>query len=245
MKTNSSDTWNFISSAPDFYVAMAPLSDLITFIKSVHEFLPYVADQESIRLKAIINKKEAAHDHETVGECEFELEEITRRKKEAWPQIVWGGMLVSIYAAFEHGIGQVLTNWRTAFNSSPAFQRKRGQDFIAAADGYASAQIQIALFPDKTHRRLITDLKELRNSYVHNGNRLYSLNKHIQAKISEGKYIGCSITEEGDELKWIADARTCLFFALKARNIIRHFGNAAFDAYDIRLNKEDKSAHIL
>lgn len=233
MSTNSGDAWDFISSAPDFHVAMIPLLDLISFIQAMHEFLPYIASQQSIRVHAIINKE---NDPVAIGECGGELEEIIRRDKEIWPQIVWGSVLVSIYAAFEHGVEQVFKNWRSVFNTDPAFSQKQRQDFLAAAEEYATAQIKISLFSDKAHQRSMINLKELRNSYVHNGCRFSLLPQRVQTALTENKYIGCQIIGENEDAKWIADARTCLFFALQAKNIVRLLGDTAFRAYELRLN---------
>jgi hypothetical protein len=225
------DTWDFISDAPDFHVAMSPLLDIISFIQAMNEFIPHIADQQTIRVKAQINKEK---DPVAIAEYGFEIEEIIRRDHDVWPQIVWGSMLVSIYAAFEHGIEQSFRNWRSVFDTAPVFTKKSRQDFLAAADEYATTQIKIPLFPDNEHRHTMMHLKHLRNSYVHNGCRVSHLPKNTQSKLIESKFVGCRIIGDGEETKWISDARTSLFFALRAKTIIRLFGENGFNAYDLR-----------
>jgi hypothetical protein len=128
----SRDIWETFDQLQDFPFPATAFSELKRYVKSVHELLPHISDQQAVRLKAQLA---IATDPVVVGELESELERIRVDGSALLPRLVWGGVLVSTYAAFEYGVEQVLRHWQTTARHRIGFAQGR-EDFLTAAERY-------------------------------------------------------------------------------------------------------------
>ena len=93
----------------DFPWAIDSLAELKRFVRVVHQFIPHATDQQAARLRARIKTET---DPVAIGEFEGELEAVMHDASAILPRLVWSGVLVSMYAAFEYGVHRILDHWR-------------------------------------------------------------------------------------------------------------------------------------
>ncbi|SCX59772.1 hypothetical protein [Nitrosospira sp. Nsp1] len=108
----------------DFPWAVDSFAELKRFVRVVHQFMPHATDQQTVRIRARIK---AETDPVAMGEFEGELEAIMHDASTVLPRLVWGGVLVSVYAAFEYGVHQILEHWQITVGHPTPFMQKPGQ----------------------------------------------------------------------------------------------------------------------
>jgi hypothetical protein len=224
----SPDAWDTFDRIQDFPFPETAFFELKRYVRSVHEFLPHISEQQTVRIEAQLA---AESDPVSIGELKSNLQGVREDGSELLPRLLWGGVLVSTYAAFEFGVGQVLKHWQTTVRNKPRFVQERG-DFLIAAERYAQHYLKISLFSSAEHRRVISQLKGLRNSFVHKGSKVATLPKDLRAALEQQEHIGLSL-ERADEC-WIANARAAVFFLLRAEEVVRAFSHAALDRCLVR-----------
>jgi len=106
----------------DFPWPIGAFSELKRYIRVVNEFLPYSTAQQVVRLKACINSED---DPVAIGEFKSNIESLTVDESSVIPRLVWGGALVSVYAAFEFGVESVFRHWQTVSNHPIPFEKKK------------------------------------------------------------------------------------------------------------------------
>jgi len=169
--------WDTFDRIQDFPCPEIALSELKRYVQSIHEFLPHISDQKIIRLRA---KIKAEFDPVAIGEMESEIERISEDGSLLLPRLVWGGVLVSTCAAYEFGVEQVLKHWQAETGYKTKFFVARGEDFLTSAERYSEQHIRIPLLPSANHRKVLSHLKGLRNSYVHKGSRVRTLSHDLR-----------------------------------------------------------------
>lgn len=102
----------------DFPWAIDSLAELKRFVRVVHQFIPHATDQQAARLRARIKTET---DPVAIGEFEGELEAVMHVASAILPRLVWSGVLVSMYAAFEYGVHRILDHWRVTVSRPTSF----------------------------------------------------------------------------------------------------------------------------
>ncbi len=219
----SNDPFSLLDQLSDFPWPAAAFSELRRYVRVVNEFLPHATIQQAVRLKAQI-KSEV--DPVAIGEFESALENIKVDELTVLPRLVWGGVLVSVYAAFEYGIESIFRHWQ--ISTEYPFQFKKGhKDFLSSAEVYAETQIGIQLFLNHVQRERLLELKDLRNSYVHRGGQVSTLSKRLETGIKNKSHFGLAL--EIIDGQWVANARSVAFYLLEAERAIRLFSDAAVE----------------
>lgn len=205
----------------EFPWSIDALSDLKRYVHVVNEFLPHAIAQQTVRLNARIKSE---LDPVAIGEFESELEVVQCDHLAVLPRLVWGGVLVATYSAFEFGLESIFNHWRAATGHSVFFKQEPKKDFLSSAETYAEEQIGVPLFSSLNLRGKIFDLKNLRNSFVHRGGRISTLAPKMSAKLAKRDHPGLIL--EIIEDHWIANAETVTFYLSTAESVIRPFGSA-------------------
>lgn len=218
----SDPDWDSFDRMQEFPFPEVALAELKRYVQSVHEFLPHISDQKIVRLRAKIS---AETDPVAIGEMESEVERISEDGALLLPRLVWGGVLVSTCAAYEFGVEQVLKHWQKETDHKAKFAVEKGKDFITSAEQYAEHHIHIPLLPSAHHRRVLSQLKGLRNSYVHRGSRFNTLSRDLRESIEKQENIGVTLSVVGE--CWVANARSAAYFLLSAENAVTDFSTVA------------------
>ena len=208
----------------DFPWALDVFVDLKRLVRVVHQFMPHATDQQAVRLRARIK---AETDPVAIGEFEGELEAVVREASTVMPRLVWGGILVSVYAAFEYGVHQTLNHWQATVGHPPLFAQRKGEDFLTSAEAYAQEHIRVPLFKNAKQQSRLSKLKYLRNSFVHNGSQLSTLRHELISKIEQKSHAGLSL--EVVDGQWVANARSATFYLLLSETTIRPFGDLVLE----------------
>lgn len=208
----------------DFPWALDSLAELKRFVRVVHQFMPHATDQQAVRLRARIK---AETDPVAIGEFEGELEAVMRDASIVLPRLVWGGVLVSVYIAFEYGVHQILDYWRITVDHPTSLKEKSRTGFLSSAEAYANEHIRVPLFEYASQRSRLSELKSLRNSFVHRGSQLSELPLSLRSKIEQKTHAGLSL--EVVDGQWIANARSAAFYLLASEEIIRSFGDLVLE----------------
>lgn len=82
------------------------------------QIIPHATDQQAARLRARIKTET---DPVAIGEFEGELEAVMHDASAILPRLVWSGVLVSMYAAFEYGVHRILDHWRVTVSRPISF----------------------------------------------------------------------------------------------------------------------------
>ncbi|OQW68498.1 MAG: hypothetical protein BVN35_19885 [Proteobacteria bacterium ST_bin11] len=214
----SNEVFSLLDELCEFPWAIDAFSDLRRYVKIVNDFLPHATAQQKVRLSARIKSET---EPVNVGECESELESVQRDESTVLPRLVWGGVLVSCYAAFEFGLESIFRHWQIATKHSIPFKKEPKKDFLSSAERYAKQQIGVPLFASNGLRGKLFELKDLRNSFAHTGGQLSPTLKHKIIKIGRS---GLALDIVDDH--WIASLQAVEFYLLIAEKVILSFGDA-------------------
>ena len=202
---------------------------LHSYVATVDQFLQLADD---LQMKSIRDALAAEVDPVAMGELNHELKHRGEEGATATRRLIWGGLLVSIYAAFEDGIDQIFEHYRAANNGS-RFKAKGREDLLSAAARYSSDSLGLQLFANANERAQLDQLRELRRSFVHGGGRLDSLSpvtlSAIQAELAR-----CPLEVVGD--RWCADAFVALHYLKTVAGVSRRFGSQVFGKMHIPPN---------
>ena len=175
---------------------------LDNYINEISEILRVTYDQKLLRLRARISNEKNQY---TKCELEGEVLELEEMGIEKLSHIIWGGVMTSIFATFESSIQDIFEFCSQEIGVSK-FDKKNypKKSFVQAANKYSKIFLGIGLYSSKQEKTLLTDLSQLRNSYVHNGCKIDSLNNKLKVVIQEGKYGRYALVEENGI--WLANA---------------------------------------
>ena len=174
------------------------------YIVSVDQFLELAPDFQS---KAISDAILVETHPVALGELEYALVRLNEEDVLLNQRLVWGGILVSIYATFEHGLEQIFEHWGMA-NDGPAFKAKGGEDIVAAAVRHSTECVGLRLFETTSEQDCLNQLRILRKSFVHKGGRINAIPPDAWIAIQSRKHCGFPFK--------IVDERWCAnFFAVK------------------------------
>jgi hypothetical protein len=202
----------------DFPWPIGAFSALKRYVRVVDEFFPHSTAQQLVRLTARIKSEK---DPVAIGEFESEIKSLKDDASIALPRLVWGGVLVSINAAFEFGVESVFRHWQAVSDHPILFKQEPKKDFLSSARNYAKDQIGIQLFSTPVQNERLVELKQLRNSFVHKGGQLSTLSPKLKAKIENKVHLGLALEETNGQ--WVANARSAAFYLLTSEKVIQSF----------------------
>ncbi len=221
---NSEDTLDEFYAICDFPYAIGAFSDMRRYIRLVNEFLPHGPTQLALRLNARLKRES---DPVREGELESELDTINQDAAITLPRLVWGGVLVSIFAAFENGISESFKHWQTSTHYQTEFKKLPRKDFIRSAEQYCKEAVGVELFHNKQLRTPLIELKDFRNSFAHGSGLLTDLAPTLINAINSKQHVG--VTLDVIDGKWIANARAAAYYLLSAERTIKQFNDNVLD----------------
>lgn len=208
----------------EFPFATDAFAELRRYVRAVNDFIPHVAAQQSLRITARIKR---APDPIAQAEMESELEAVSHYGAVVLPRIIWGGVLVSLFAAFEYGVKRTLKHWQTTTGHSVEFRVLPRRDFLISAERYADEQMQLRLFKSEALRQTLMDLKALRNSFAHGSGLLSDLPRNLKSAVSQKLHPGvCLEVEEG---QWVGNAKSAAYYLVRGESAVKDFGDCALE----------------
>jgi hypothetical protein len=187
------------------------------YIASVDQFLALAHDLQS---KAINDAMSFSTHPVALGELQYELMRLNEEDALSNQRVVWGGLLVSIYAAFEHSLEQIFQHWRLA-TDGPAFKAKGREDIVAAAVRHSDQCVAISLFKNTSEPDCLNQLRMLRNSFVHKSGRLDAIPPNMWSSIQSRKHLGFPL--EVVDQRWCANVFAAQYYLDGAYQVMRRF----------------------
>ncbi|MDP3742857.1 MAG: hypothetical protein Q8Q76_00745 [Methylotenera sp.] len=177
------------------------------YINEITEFLEFTYNQKTLRLKHRIS---TVTDEVTKDEMLSDLYQLQENGLDHLSHTIWGGVLTSIFASYENSIIEIFEFFSEKYGF-PKFQKKGRSSFITRAEEYSKTNFKVNLFGKPYDKKLLNELSQLRNSYVHNGCSLILLPCDIRKIIEEKAYKDYSLGSK-DGL-WLANSKnTQLYF---------------------------------
>lgn len=208
----------------DFPFAIDAFAELRRYIRAANDFIPHVTAQQGVRIAARIKRES---DPVTLDEMKYELEAVAHDGSTVLPRLIWGGILVSVFAAFEFGVKKTIKHWQAVVGHSEEFQVLRRKDFIKSAELYAKEHIELPLFESQHVRQTLIDLKEFRNSFAHGSGLLSDLPSNLINAINQHQHAGVSL--EVEDGQWVGNARSTAYYLLSSEKAIKTFGECVLE----------------
>lgn len=208
----------------EFPFAVGAFAELRRYVQAVHQFLPHASAQQAIRVKARLQQD---GDPVRTGELESELEVIDRDAAVTLPRVVWGGVLVSIFAAYENGVRNALRHWQQTTGFADEFKTLPRKDFLKSAEVYSTAHVAVPLFDNDQSRDVLVALKGFRNSFAHGSGLVSDLPTSLATAIAEGHRSGAWVEVVAGQ--WVGSARCAAYHLLWAERASKHFGDVVLE----------------
>ena len=225
-KTNPPDVLDLLT---DFPHAAGAFAEMKRYVKLVSQFEDFPTAQTTTRLKAELTR---TTDPVRQSELQYELKVAERDTTSSVPRIVWGSILVAIYATFETGIKAALMHWGSQVPGASVFECK-GTGLLKVAGAYAASEIEVELFPNSSVKAVVLELKLLRDSFAHSAGRVPSRRKEFHSLIENSRARGYPILIE--EESWIAPPRAVAFYLLQTEQSYKLFSEAVMEKYIARM----------
>jgi hypothetical protein len=199
--------------------------ELRRYVRAVHHFLPHSSAQQAVRLQARITRE---LDPVTAGELEHDLEVVINDEQVTLPRVVWGGVMVSVFATYENGARLALRHWQRTTTHTVEFRVLPRKDFLKSAEAYAKEHIGVPLFSSAFERDALWDLKAFRNSFAHGSGLLSDLSNRLQLAIAaKDRHAGVAMmVSEG---QWVSNARSSAYYLLVAERSAKRFGETILE----------------
>lgn len=208
----------------EFPLAVDTFAELRRYVRTIHGFLPGVSAQKAVRMGARVKRE---NDPVRIGEIEYELEKINIDSRVSLPRLIWGGVLVTIFGAYENSVTNILKHWQMTTRHPNEFPRAGRKDMLKAASQYSKSNLGVALFESEQLRQAITELKYFRRSFAHGSGLLSDLPADQAAAVRQKQHIGVSMSiEEG---KWVANSQSAAYYLLYAEKASTQFAYAVLD----------------
>ena len=214
----------------EFPHAIGAFSDIRRYVKLVSQFSDFPSSQVATRLRAELNR---TIDPVREGELYFEIEVAKHDAKSTVPRIVWGSILVAVYATYETGVKSTLIHWSKNVAGASAFECNGTGRFLKTASAYAEQEVGIALLPHPALRAAVLELKALRDSFAHAAGQMPSRRTELHSSIQKSCARGYPIVIEDNN--WIAQPKAVEFYLLKAEQAYKAFADAVTEKYLVRM----------
>jgi hypothetical protein len=204
----------------DFPWQDGAFNHLERYIVSVDQSLTLAHD---LQTKALRDAIAVATHPVALGELQYELARLEGEDEVSNQRLVWGGLLVSIYAMFEYGLEQIFEHWRLVTNG-PAFKTKGGEDIVSAAVRHSTDCMELRLFETTSERDCLNQLRTLRKSFVHKGGKITAIPPNLWTIIQSRKNLGFPL-EIVDE-RWCANVFASQYYLDGTYQVMRRFSRA-------------------
>lgn len=195
---------NIVEDFPETDLRFSVMQD---YIHEITEFLKFTYNQKKLRLEHRIS---TVTDEVTKDEMLSDLYNLQENGLDHLSHIIWGGILTSIFASYENSIQEIFEFFSKKYEF-PKFVKSGRRSFVKCAEEYSVTNFNCSLFGKPFDRKLLNELSQLRNSYVHNGCSLILLPCDIRKIIEERAYKDYSLGSK-DGL-WLANSKnTQLYF---------------------------------
>lgn len=212
-----------LNAGCDFPWSDGLFGHLERYIGTADHFLAIAQDLQSKSLAEALNSE---LDPVAVRELAYELERLQGADLKSNRRLIWGGLLVSIYAAFEQSSAQIFAHLQVAAGSA-AFKIGRRENLIAATARHSTVNVGIEIFDTSVELGCLDQLRMLRKSFVHSGGKIVALPPDVWSAIQMTKGTGFPL-EDHDE-RWCANAFAALHYLKVARRVMQRFSGKAFD----------------
>lgn len=224
---NPADVLDLLTEFPH---AVGAFAEMRRYVKSVAQFSDFPSAQSITRLKAELGR---TVDPVREGEIKYEIEVAELDAKSTVPRIVWGSILVAIYATFETGVKNALVHWANNVPGAAPFKFRGVGRFLSAARDYASSEAGIELFSNATLTEAVLELKSLRDSFAHSVGCMPHRRTELHSTIDKARMRGYEISMENES--WIATPRVAAYYLLQAEHAYKIFADALMGKYVERM----------
>ena len=224
---NPADVLDLLTEFPH---AVGAFAEMRRYVKSVAQFSDFPSAQSITRLKAELRR---TADPVREGEIEYEIEVAELDARCTVPRIVWGSILVAIYATFETGVRNALAHWANNVPGAAPFEVKGVGRFQSAANDYASMEAGVELFSNVTLKESVLELKSLRDSFAHSVGCIPHRRTELHSTIDKARERGYEISVENEN--WIATPRIAAYYLLQAERAYKIFADALMEEYIARM----------
>lgn len=222
----TADLGDVLDILTEFPHATGAFGEMRRYVRSVAQFSDFPSAQAVTRLKAELRK---TTDPVREGELQYEIEEAERDAALTVPRIVWGSILVAVYATFETGVRNVLTHWAASVPLAAPFVLKGSGQFLKTAEEYAAKTIGVPLFPEEPLKESVRELKEFRDSFAHSAGRMPSRRTGLHTAIDKARKRGYEIAISDDN--WIAGPRLAAYYLLRTERAYKIFSGQVMNKY--------------
>jgi len=226
----NTDPTEILDLLTEFPYTAEVFAEMRRYVKLASQFSDFPSAQAAARLKAELNR---TNDPVREGELQYEIELAEHDGRNTVPRIVWGSMLVAIYATFETGVKSTLIHWASKVPGASAFECNGTGRFLKTASVYAADEVGIALFPDPTLKAIVLELKSLRDSFAHAAGQMPRRRTELHSSIEKSCARGHPIAIEDNN--WIAPPRAVAFYLMKAEQAYKLFSEAVMEKYLARM----------
>lgn len=217
---------DFLDIAAEFPFRAGAFGELQRYIRGVAQFSDHASAQTALRLAAQLQ-----HEFDPVrqAELEYEIEVVNHDAEKTIPRVVWGSVLVAIYATYESSVSTAFTFWQKHVPGVPRFNPKTEREFLKSAESYAKTVVQVQLFQSPSTREAVFELKALRNAFSHNAGRMPAQKTELQSALEAARKRSLEITVT--EEFWIATPRVAAYYVLATERAYREFANEVLHRY--------------
>lgn len=227
--SNSSPT-DVLDLLTEFPHAAGAFAEMRRYVRLVSQFSDFPTAQAAARLKAELK---STTDPVREGELQYRIEVAERDAKLIVPRIVWGSILVAVYATFETGVKGALAHWGRSVPGAAAFDCKGTGQFLKVARKYAETEVQVELFPNPGLKSIVLELKAFRDSFAHSAGQMPIRRTELHSSIEKSRVRGYPIAVEDN--MWIAPPRAVAFYLLQAERAYKLFSEAVMEKYIARM----------
>ncbi|MDB5985439.1 MAG: hypothetical protein JWR16_492 [Nevskia sp.] len=215
----------------EFPHSAGAFAEVRRYIGAVAQFADFPSAQTVIRLKAELRK---TTDPVREGELLYEIEVAEQDARSTVPRIIWGSILVAIYATFETGVRNALSHWASNVPGAAEFQVGGKGHFLKIASAYSESEVGTELFPDKGLKEAVLELKAFRDSFAHSAGQLPSRRTQLHSSIDKATKRGLAVTVEDGN--WGATPRLVAYYFLRVERSYELFSNAVMSIYVSRMS---------
>ena len=235
-KTAPSTPLDVLDLLAEFPQALGDFGELRRYVRAVAQFSEFPGAQTVTRLKAQLKRTE---DPVRQAELEYEIGVAETDSQTTIPRIVWGSILVAVYATYETSITNVLRFWCERIAQSAPFNPKAEREFLKSASAFANREIGIPLFENESIREAVFGLKALRNSFAHAAGKLPNRRTELHAALDAARSMKLEVAVVDG--KWVASPRLAAYHLLQAERAYKAFSKFVIEAYVAHAQRADEA----
>ena len=223
---NEDDPFDLLDVIGEFPLAAGAFAEMRRYVKAVAQFSDHVGSQTVVRLGAQLRR---VRDPVSEAELEYEIEVARRDAETTIPRVIWGSVLVAIYATYETGVRNALMFWNEKVAGSARFNSRQEGGFLKSASEYARSEIGVELFTDEGTREIVYELRTLRNSFAHATGEMPQRKGELHRALLSAQSRGIEVTVV--EGAWIASPRCAVRYLLFVERTYKQFADKVIERY--------------